>query len=57
MSQKTRHQIIEGNELKKLHEADEVWEEVLQWVLAGKAPQMQEYRGKVQEVLTVRQLR
>ena len=36
MSQKTRHQIIERNELKKLHEADEVWKEVLQWVLEGK---------------------
>ena len=56
MSQETRHEIIEGNKLKKLQEADEVRREVIQWVLEGKASQMQELRGKVQKVLTVRQL-
>ena len=50
MSQKTRHEIIDGKE------ADEVLKEVLLWILEDKAPQMQELRGQVQEVLTVRQL-
>ena len=56
ISQETRHEIIKGNELKKLQEADEVWKGVIQWVLEGKASQMQELRGKVQEVLAVRKL-
>ena len=56
ISQETRHEIIKGNELKKLHEADEVLKGVIQWVLESKTPQMQELRGKVQGVLTVRQL-
>ena len=37
MSQETRHEIIDGKELKKLQEADEVWKEVLQWILEDKA--------------------
>ena len=56
MSQETRHEIIEGKKIKKLQEADEVRREVIQWVLEGKASQMQELRGKVQKVRTVRQL-
>ena len=56
MSQGTRHEIIDGNELKKLQEADEVWKEVNQWVLEGKASQMQDLRGKVQEVIKVIQI-
>ncbi len=37
MSQETRHTIIEGFELRKLQEADEVLKEVIQWVVEGKA--------------------
>ena len=56
MSKETRHEIIEGNELKKLQEADEVWKEVIKWVAEGKVSKLPKMRGKVQEVLTVRQL-
>ena len=56
MSPETRHKIIEGNELRKLHKSDEVWKEVIKWVSEGKAPKMMELRGKVQEVLSVRQI-
>ena len=56
MSEETRHEIIEGNELRKLQEVDEVWKEVIQWVTDGEVPKLSEVRGKVQEVLTLRQL-
>ena len=56
MSPETQHEILEGNELRKLQEVDPVWQEVIKWVLEGKAPKLIEVRGKVQEVLTVRQL-
>ena len=52
----TRYEILEGNELRKLQESDEVWSEVIKWVLAGKTPKMQELRGNVQKVLSVRQI-
>ena len=56
MTQETRYEIMEGNELRKLQESDEVWSEVIKWVLAGKVPKMMDLRGKVQEVLSVRQI-
>ena len=56
MSPETQHEILEGNELRKLQEVDLVCQEVIKWVLDGKAPKLSEVRGKVQEVLTVRQL-
>ena len=56
MSPETRYEIIEGNELRKLQESDEVWKEVIKWVSAGKTPKMQELRRSVQEVLSVRKI-
>ena len=56
MSQETRTKNIEGNMIKKLQEADDVWKEVIQWVAEGKVPKLLKVRGKIQEVLTVRQL-
>ena len=41
---------------KKLQETDEVWKEVIKWVLDGKVSKLLEVRGKVQEVQTLRQL-
>ena len=43
-------------ELRKLQESDEVWKEVLKWVSAGKTLKMQELRGSVQEVMSIRQI-
>ena len=40
MTPETRYEIIEVNELRKLQESDEVWSEMLKWVLAGSAPRM-----------------
>jgi len=45
LSEGTRFEIIEGNELRKLQEEDEVWQEVIKWILSGKVPKMQEVRG------------
>ena len=56
LSEVTRFEIVEGNELRKLQEEDEVWQEVIKWVLSGKVPKMQEVRGGIQEVLSVRQI-
>ena len=56
MTQETRYEILEGNKLRKLQESDEVWSEVIKWVLAGKAPKMIDLRGKIQEVLSVIQI-
>ena len=56
LSEGTRFEIIEGNELRKLQEEDEVWQEVIKWILSGKVPKMQEVRGGIQEVLSVRQI-
>ena len=56
MSPKRSYEIIEGNELKKLQETDEVWKEVIKWVLDAKVSKLLEVRGKVQEVQTLRQL-
>jgi hypothetical protein len=53
---KKRHEIIEGNKLRKLQEADKALKEVIQWVVERKAPHMQELRGKVQEVMNMRQI-
>ena len=55
MSQETTHEIIEGNDLPKLQEADEVWREVIQWVTEGRVPKSSEVSGTVQKALTVRQ--
>ena len=48
LNPETRHEIIEGNELK-LQDSGKVWKEVIKWVLEGKTPKMQELRGSVQE--------
>ena len=40
LSTETRYKIIEGNELQKLQESDEVWKEV-----DGRVPKMQEVKG------------
>ena len=45
---------MEGNVLRKLQEEDEVWKEVIKWIENGKVPKMQEVRGGVQEVISVR---
>ena len=46
---------MEGNKLRKLQDEDEVWKEVIKWIVDGKVPKMQEVRGGIQEVLLVRQ--
>ena len=56
MTPETRYEIMEGNELRKLQESDKVWSEVIKWVLVGSAPKMMDLRGKVQEVVSVRQI-
>ena len=35
---------MEGNFLRKLEEEDEVWKEVIKWIVDGKVPKMQEVR-------------
>jgi hypothetical protein len=56
LSNETRYEIMEGNALRKLQEEDEVWKEVIKWIVDGKIPKMQEVRGGIQEVLSVRQI-
>ena len=56
LSNGTRYEIIEGNVLKKLQEEDEVWKEVIKWIVDGKVPKMQEVKGGIQEVISVRQI-
>ena len=51
LSNETRFEIVEGNELRKLQEEDEVWKEVTKWIINGKVPKMQEVRGGIQEVI------
>ena len=46
----------EGNELRKLQDADEVWKEVTKRVIEGWTPKLLELQGTVQEVLIVIQL-
>ena len=53
LSNKTRFEIVEGNELRKLQEEDVVWKEVIKWIMNGKVPKMQEVRGEIQEVISV----
>ena len=38
MTQETRYEIMEGNELRKLQESDEVWSEVIKVGFSGKSP-------------------
>ena len=45
-----------GNELKKLQEADKVLKEVIQWVVEAKDPHRQKLRGKVPDVMNMRQI-
>ena len=47
---------MEGNVLRKLQKKDEVWKEVIKWIIDGKVPKMQEVRGGIQEVISVRQI-
>ena len=54
MSQETRHETIERNELRKLQEGVEVWKEVIQWVKEGRVPKLLDMMGKIQEAITVR---
>ena len=53
LSNKTRFEIVEGNELRKLQEEDVVWKEVIKWIMNGKGPKIQEGRGEIQEVISV----
>ena len=55
LSDATKFEIIEGNELQRLQE-DEVWKEVIKWIREATIPKMQEVRGGIQEVLSVRQI-
>ena len=47
---------MEGNVLRKLQEEDEVWQEVIKWIIDGKVPKMQEVRGGIQELISLRQI-
>ena len=47
---------MERNVLKKLQEEDEVWKEVIKWIVDGRVSKMQEVRGGIQEVISVRQI-
>ena len=42
--------------MRKLHEEDEVWKEVIKCIIDDKVPKMQKVRGKIQEVISVRQI-
>ena len=42
--------------MRKLQEENEVWKEVIKWIINGKVPKMQEVRGGIQEVKSVRQI-
>ena len=52
----TRFEIMGGTVLRKLQEEDEVWQEVIKWIIDGKVPKMQEVRGGIQELISVRQI-
>ena len=41
LSNETRFEIIGGNVMRKLQEEDEVWKEVIKWIVDGKVPKMQ----------------
>ena len=56
LSNETRCEVMEGNVLRKLQEEDEVWKEVIKWIVDGRVPKMQEVRGGIQEVISVRQI-
>ena len=56
LGEETRFKIIEGNKQRKLQEYDEVWKEVFKWIVDGKVPKMQELRGGIREVISVRQI-
>ena len=49
LSNKTRLEIMEGNVLRRL-------QEVIKWIIDGKVPKMQEVRGEIQELISVRQI-
>ena len=42
--------------MRRLQEEDVVWKEVIKWIISGKIPKMQEVRGGIQEVISVRQI-
>ena len=42
--------------LRKLQEEDEVWKEVIKWIVDGKVPKMQEVSGEIQELISMRQI-
>ena len=52
----TRFEIMEGYMLGKLQEEDEVWKEVIKWIVDGKVPKMQEVSGEIQELISMRQI-
>ena len=37
LSNETRYEVMEGNVLRKLQEEDEVWKEVIKWIVDGSA--------------------
>ena len=39
-----------------MQEEDEVWKEVIKWIIDGKVPKMQEVRGRIHRVISVRQI-
>ncbi len=42
--------------MRKLQESDEVWKEVIKWIVDGKVPKMQKVRRGRQEVISVSQI-
>ena len=50
MSPETKPEILEGNKSRTLQDADEVWKEVIKWVMEGRTPKLSEVQGKVQEL-------
>ena len=56
LSNETRFEIMEGYMLGKLQEEDEVWKEVIKWIVDGKVPKMQEVSGEIQELISMRQI-
>ena len=45
MSPETGHEILDGNESRKLQETNEVWKEVIKLILEGRTPKLLEVRG------------
>ena len=50
MNPETKPEILEGNKSRTLQDADQVWKEVIKWVMEGRTPKLSEVQGKVQEL-------